>query len=600
MSSWIIQYNPTANLGFDMSFDSSMLHILKFDFNDKLVGGTIRHIQQVDAHTVVIKILGRTGTQFLLLSAHPMNARVHFINQPSKGQKQSHFANFLINHLVRGEITQIEQIGWDRILKITIDPFVEILKSAPKSLIVELMGKHSNIVLVEEDSQQILESIKHIDDTMSRFRVVLPGEVYELPPQQEKLDPIQVSQREFVAAFQDQPDISWRTIMNVIDGINPTLAKEIVYRTGEGRTLEQLWDVFQGIRVYFDPDRAVPQVTINPQDPHDILGVSILPLTQIENSEIKDFDTLSQALDFFHDMVATKEMIQSQRYTLNQVLTKRHDAVERKLVSLRRDLANADQAEQYRVKGELLMANLHQVEPGQKRIMAQNYYDSDLKTISIDLDPQVSPSQNAQRYFRKYNKAKRGKSVINQLIADNEAEIEVLGHYCFGLESSQTLDDFLSLRSEFEKKGWVSDKSKRKNDNQTVGTFRKYISPDGFQIYVGRNSVENDLLLRRVAKSQDMWLHARQIHGSHVIIRNPEKKPGIPMPTLLQAAQLAAVFSKAKHSNHVPVDYTWAKHVVKRRGIGFVHYTHQKTLNVEPKIQQTEAKLVDMYDVESH
>jgi predicted ribosome quality control (RQC) complex YloA/Tae2 family protein len=252
------------------------------------------------------------------------------------------------------------------------------------------------------------------------------------------------------------------------------------------------------------------------------------------------------------------------------------------------------------VKGELLMANLHQVEPGQKRIMAQNYYDSDLKTISIDLDPQVSPSQNAQRYFRKYNKAKRGKSVINQLIADNEAEIEVLDHYCFGLESSQTLDDFLSLRSEFEKKGWVSDKSKRKNDNQTVGTFRKYISPDGFQIYVGRNSVENDLLLRRVAKSQDMWLHARQIHGSHVIIRNPEKKPGIPMPTLLQAAQLAAVFSKAKHSNHVPVDYTWAKHVVKRRGIGFVHYTHQKTLNVEPKIQQTEAKSVDMYDVESH
>ena len=582
-----------------MSFDSSMLHILTSDFNDKLIGGTIRHIQQVDAHTVIIRVAGRTGTQFLFLSAHPMTARVHFIDQPSKGQKQSHFADFLSKHLVRGEITQIEQVGWDRILKITIDPFVEILKGTPKSLIIELMGKHSNIILVEEARQRILESIKHVDGTMSRFRVVLPGEVYELPPQTEKLDPIQVSMHEFVTAFQDQSDIAdidWRTIMNMVDGINPTLAKEIVFRTGTGRTLEQLWDVFQEICAYFHPDRAVPQVAINPQDPQDVLGVSILPLTQIENSEIKNFDTLSQALDFFHAMVATREMIRSQRYTLDQVLTKRRDAIERKLVSLRHDLANADHAEQYRVKGELLMANLHRIEPGQKRIMVQNYYDSDLEIVPIDLDPQVSPSYNAQRYFSKYNKAKRGKSVINQLIADNAAEIEVLDHYYLGLESSQTFDDLLSLRSEFEKKGWVTDKSRKKNDNQTAGTFRKYISPDGFQIYVGRNSVENDLLLRRVAKSQDMWLHARQIHGSHVIIRNPEKKPGIPMPTLLQAAQLAAVFSKAKHSNHVPVDYTWVKHVVKRRGVGFVHYTHQKTLNVEPRIQHMEIESSDVYD----
>ena len=596
----IILHNPTTNLGFDMSFDSSMLHILTSDFNDKLIGGTIRHIQQVDAHTVIIKISGRTSTQFLFLSAHSTNARVHFTNQPPKGQKQSHFANFLIKHLVHGEITQIEQIGWDRILKITINPFVEILKGTPKSLIIELMGKHSNIVLVEEDSQQILESIKHIDDTMSRFRLVLPGEVYKLPPQQEKLDPIQVNQHEFITAFQDQPDINWRTIMNVIDGINPTLAKEILFRTGTGKALEQLWHIFQEIRAYFNPDQAVPQVAINPQNPQDVLGVSILPLTQIENSEIKNFDTLSLALDFFHAMVATREMIQSQRYTLNQVLTKRHDAIERKLVSLRHDLKNADQAEQYRIKGELLMANLHQVEPGQTRVMAQNYYDSDLKTVPIDLDPQVSPSHNAQQYFRKYNKAKRGRSVINQLIADNEAEIEVLDHYHLGLKSSQTLDDLLSLRSEFEKKGWISNKAKRRNDSQTTSTFRKYTSPDGFQIYVGRNSAENDLLLRRVAKSQDMWLHARQIHGSHVIIRNPEKKPGIPMPTLLQAAQLAAVFSKAKHSNHVPVDYTWAKHVVKRRGIGFVHYTHQKTLNVEPKISQMEVKSLDTHDIKSN
>ena len=277
--------------------------------------------------------------------------------------------------------------------------------------------------------------------------------------------------------------------------------------------------------------------------------------------------------------------MQRQFQALRQMLKKRQQAVERKLNQLWDDLETADKAEVFRQKGELLTANLHRIKPGQVEVEVLDYYDSDLKMRKLRLDPGMSPSQNAQQLFKQYTKAKRGWSVIQQLVSDNEAELEVIDHYRIQVETADTIEGLLSIRRQLASKGWISDKSRSKSrNNQSETTFRRYTSPDGFQIYVGRNSNENDLLLRRVAKSNDMWLHARQIHGSHVIIRNPERKPGIPMPTLLLAAQIAAANSKARHSSHVPVDYTWFKHVMKRRGPGLVHYTHQKTLSVEPRV----------------
>ena len=587
-----------------MSFDSLALHLVTDELRRTILNGTIRHIQQLNPHSIVLKISQSTTSHFLLISTHSVHARAHLIERPPRGQSRSHFADFLMKHVMRGQITAVEQVGLDRVLKLTIAPTSEVLEAAPKAIIAEVMGKYSNIILVDEASGNILESIKHIDETMSRYREVLPGLTYTPPPQQDKWHPLKLDQDAFFNLIENQK-VGWRFLFNQIDGLSPTLAKEIIARVNDSATLDDLWRAYQQVVGCFQSSDSRPQVLIEadnvPENPGSdegasypnrlddgdkVVAVSALKLTQFPNTESRHFETMSEALSAYYDAVTREEAIQSERNTLRQILDKMTTALERKQVSLRQDLENAEQAEDYRIKGELLTANLHQVERGQTVIQVQNYYSPDLSVLPIELDPQIGPSENAQQYFKKYTKAKRGVSVIHRLIADNEAEQEALQAYASEVEEAKGLKQLRGIQSEFIKKGWIKETKRQSKQIESAGAFRKYTSPDGFQIYVGRNSKENDLLLRRIASSRDMWLHAKQIHGSHVIIRNPENKPGIPMPTLLKAAQIAAFFSKAQHSSYVPVDYTWFRYVVKPKGTapGFVNYTHEKTLHVEPSV----------------
>ena len=587
-----------------MSFDSLALHLVTDELRHTILNGTIRHIEQLNPHSIVLKISQSTKTHFLLISTHSIHARAHLIERPPKGQSRSHFADFLMKHIMRGQITAIEQVGLDRILKLTIAPASDVIEASPKSIIAELTGKYSNVILIDEATGNILESIKHIDETMSRYREVLPGLPYTPPPQQDKWHPLKLDQDTFISLVENR-EVGWRFLFNQIDGLSPTLAKEIIARVGDQSTLANLWEAYQQVVRCFQSAHSQPQVLIEAgnsvkqsqpepegsnhvylRDSDKVVAVSALKLTQFPSTESRFFQTMSDALSAYYDAVIRDEAMQSERNALRQILNKMTAALERKQVSLRHDLANAEQAEDYRIKGELLIANLHQVERGQTIIEVQNYYAPDLSVLPIELDPQLNPSDNAQQYFKRYTKAKRGVSVIHRLIADNEAEQEALQAYISEVEEAKGLKELRAIQSEFVKKGWIKETKRQSKQSESAGAFRKYTSPDGFQIYVGRNSKENDLLLRRIASSRDMWLHAKQIHGSHVIIRNPENKPGIPMPTLLKAAQIAAFFSKAQHSSYVPVDYTWFRYVVKPKGTasGFVTYTHEKTLHVEPSL----------------
>ena len=585
-----------------MSFDSLALHLVIQELQDTIFNGTIRHIEQLNPQSIALKVSQGAEVHYLLISAHAVHARTHLVKRPPKGGEKSHFAEFLMKHILRGRITRIEQIGWDRVLKLSIEPKTGIIEKAPRSIIAEFMGKHSNIILIDEATGKILESIKHIDETMSRYREVLPGVTYMPPPKQDKLDPLTLDGGNFVSLVEGQGEvINWRFLFNQIDGLSPTLAKEIIVRAGDSPTPDQLWEAYQQIAAPFNPAHSQPQVLIVRQpveaaiqsdtlhllnDSKELVAISALELHQFPHTESIPFKTMSEALSAYHDGIARIEEIRSERHALDQVLNKLTAAIDRKLVSLHRDVANAEKSEDYRIKGELLTANLHRLKRGQTLIEVQNYYSPELSSLQIELDPQRSPSENAQGYFKKYTKAKRGREVLNRLIADNEAEREALRSYALEVENANTLEELLAIRSEFAQKGWIKKRGRRKQKGRSEGTFRKYTSPNGFQIYVGRNSKENDLLLRQIASPRDMWLHAKQIHGSHVIIRNPENKPGIPMPTLLQAAQIAASFSKARHASHVPVDYTWMRYVVKPKGsaAGFVTYTREKTLYVEPKV----------------
>jgi predicted ribosome quality control (RQC) complex YloA/Tae2 family protein len=600
-----------------MSFDSLALHLVVHELHDTILNGQIRHVEQLDRQSITLKVSQKAETYRLLISAHPVQARTHLIERPLKGQEESHFANFLMKHITRGRIAAIEQIGWDRVLKITIELKTDVIESSPRSIIAEFMGKHSNIILIDEATGKILESIKHIDGTLSRYREILPGLHYTPPPRQEKLHPLTLNYEIVASLIENQKELNWRFLFNGIDGLSPTLAKEIIVRAGDSPTPNQLWEAYQQIIVPFNPVHSQPQVLIanslcatssdqdsSPADAvmsepgatlgllndnNELVAVSALQLRQFPHTESIPFETMSEALSAYYDTIARVEAIKLERHTLNQVLDRLSVAIDRKLILLHKDLADSEKADDYRIKGELLTANLHCLKRGQTCVEVQNYYSPKLSPLKIELNPQRSPSENVQQYFKRYTKAKRGLSVINQLIADNKAEQEVLRAYALEVEKASTLEELLAIRSEFAKKGWIKSGKQGKKKGISETTFRKFTSLNGFQMYVGRNSKENDLLLRRIATARDMWLHAKQIHGSHVIIRNPENRPDIPMPTLLQAAQIAAFFSKARHTSYAPVDYTWARYVVKPKGSapGFVTYTREKTLYVEPGLPQT-------------
>lgn len=564
-----------------MSFNSLALRIVTQELREALIGGTIRHIEQANAHTLSFKIGRVPETHWLTLSAHSVHARAHLIQKPPPGQKQSYLADFLTTHLRRGTITDIEQLGWDRILKITVQPVSdEPIQPSPKAVIVEMMGKHSNIILIDASDDRILESLKRIDETMSRHREILPGETYILPPQQGKVDPLTLDAAAFAELFDGQTDVSWRQLFNKIDGFSPTLAKEVVARAAE----TELWDAYQQVIAYFDPKYASPQLLTDGDEP---IAASSLSLQQFPNAVSQAFNTMNDALAAYYDAITLKENIVSERGTLTQALTKQKSLLQRKAKALQSDLERAEKAEEYRIQGELLLANLHVITRGQERVELQNYYSLELEKLSIPLNPEQSPSENAQTYFKKYTKAKRGRSRIQQLISDLDADQETLELYVSELASTDTLEALQKLRAAFVQNGYLKAPQRGKQKQEvSEGPFRRYTSTNGFQMYVGKNSQSNDLLLRQIAKPSDMWLHAKQIHGSHVIIRNPENRPDIPMPTLLQAAQLAAYYSKAHHASNVPVDYTWARYVVKRKGnvAGYVHYTREKTLYVEPAV----------------
>ena len=564
-----------------MSYDSLALRVIAKELREAILGGTIRHIEQANAHTFSFKVGHAAETRWLTLSAHSVHARAHLIDKPLPAQKQSYLADFLTTHLRRGKITEIEQIGWDRILKITVQPVSdEPIQPSPKAVIAELMGKHSNIILIDASDDRILESLKRIDETVNRHREILPGETYTLPPQQGKVTPLIPDKETFAELFDGQSEVGWRELFSKIDGFSPTLAKEVVARAAE----TDLWDAYQQVIAYFDPANATPQLLMGGDEP---IAASALPLHQYPNATAQAFDTMNDAIAAYYDAITLKERIISERNVLKQALKKQKNLLRRKAKALQNDLDRAEKSEDYRIQGELILANLHTMTRGQEQVELQNYYSPELEKLTITLNPEQTPSENAQAYFKKYTKAKRGYARIQQLISDLDADQETLQLYVSELESAKTLEDFQRLRGVFTENGYLKTPQNRKQKQQAgEGPFRRYTSTNGFQMYVGKNSQSNDLLLRQIAKPSDMWLHAKQIHGSHVIIRNPENRPDIPMPTLLQAAQLAAYYSKAHHASNVPVDYTWARYVVKRKGnvAGYVHYTREKTLYVEPAV----------------
>ncbi|PAD31385.1 Rqc2 family fibronectin-binding protein [Paenibacillus sp. 7523-1] len=547
-------------------------------------GGRISKIHQPNGHDVVLTLRAQRGNSKLLISASPTYPRVHFTEKTFLNPTEAPmFCMLLRKHCEGAIIEEIRQIGMERIIHIDVRQRDELGDVSVKRIIIELMGRHSNIVLLDPVTGTILDGIHHVTPSISSYRVIMPGFSYTAPPEQHKVNPLEVNSAEFIKGYSETVEEAARWLVNSFSGLSPLIAGEIAARASDtdngdaSAEANALWNAFDSVMGPVRDNNYTPITGLNAKGK---MIFSAVRLQSIQDAE-KTYDTMSKCMEDYFGDKAERDTVKQKVSDLLRFLQNERSKNVKKLDNLNKDLLEADDAEKYRLWGELLFASLHQISKGDKSVELVNFYDEDQATITIALDPLLTPSDNAQRYFKRYNKYKNSLAVIHEQLGKTKDEIVYLDNLLQQL-SIASMNDIEEIREELVQQGYLRDrnkkgKKKKKNDRPTVHQFT---STEGIDILVGKNNLQNEYVTNRLASANDTWLHTKDIPGSHVVIRSTDFGEA----TLEEAAQLAAYFSQAKESSSVPVDYTFIRHVRKPSGAkpGFVIYDHQKTLFVTP------------------
>ena len=540
-----------------MSFDGFFLHHMIEELRRELVNGRIQKINQPFEQELVLQIRSNRQSHRLLLSAHPVFGRIQLTQTTFENPAQpSTFIMVLRKYLQGAVIESIEQVENDRIVEITVSNKNEIGDHIQATLIIEIMGKHSNILLVDKSSHKILEVIKHVGFSQNSYRTLLPGSTYIAPPSTESLNPFTVKDEKLFEILQTQ-ELTAKNLQSLFQGLGRDTANE----------LERLLvsDKLSTFRNFFSQETK-PCLT----------ETSFSPIL-FENSVGEPFASLSDLLDTYYKDKAERDRVKQQASELirrveNELQKNRH-----KLKKQEKELLATDNAEEFRQKGELLTTFLHQVPNDQDQVTLDNYYTN--QPITITLDKALTPSQNAQRYFKRYQKLKEAVKYLTELIEETKATI-------LYLESVETvlnqagLEEIAEIREELIQTGFIRRRQREKIQKRKKP--EQYLASDGKTIiYVGRNNLQNEELTFKMARKEELWFHAKDIPGSHVVISG-NLNPSDEVKT--DAAELAAYFSKGRLSNLVQVDMIEVKKLNKPTGgkPGFVTYTGQKTLRVTP------------------
>ncbi|MCY7440641.1 NFACT family protein [Bacillus altitudinis] len=559
-----------------MSFDGIFTYGMTNELQETLTGGRISKIHQPYKHELIFHIRSKGKNHKLLLSAHPSYARVqlteHHDDNPSEPPM---FCMLLRKHLEGGFIERFEQIGLDRVIVLHVRSRNEIGDEQTRKLYIEIMGRHSNLILVEDETEQIIDGLKHLSPSVNSYRTVLPGHQYLLPPAQQKLNPFDVTKEDILKHLRFQEGKIANQIVDTFSGVSPLFAKEAVHRAGlanQETIPSTLLEMFQLIQAH----SFTPQLTRKDGKEYFYL----LELQHVDG-DMKTFDSLSELLDRFYFGKAERDRVKQQAADLERFVANEKKKNENKLKKLTRTLEESQNAHKYQLYGELLTANIYAIKKGDKEATVINYYDEEGGEITITLKTNKTPSENAQAYFTKYQKAKNAVEAVNEQIERTHEEIVYFDELIQQL-SSASPKDLEEIREELVEGKYLRPKQKRnaKKKKPSAIQLEAYESSQGVPILVGKNNKQNEYLTTKAAARDDIWLHTKDIPGSHVVIRHkaPDEQ------TLLEAAQIAAYFSKAKESSSVPVDYTKIRHVKKPNGAkpGFVTYDQQQTLFVTP------------------
>jgi predicted ribosome quality control (RQC) complex YloA/Tae2 family protein len=560
---------------FPMSFDGVFTKAIVDELKSSIKGGRINKVQQPYKNEVILTIRSGGTNHKLLLSAHPSYARVHISKEAYDNPAlPPMFCMLLRKHLEGAIIEDIYQVEADRIIIFEVKGRNEIGDISYKQLIIEVMGRHSNIVLVDKSRNTILDSVKHISYAVNSYRAILPGQTYIYPPEQHKQNPFMANEDDVLKKLDFNSGKLDRQIVDQFAGISPLFSKEVIFESGlANRT--SVPKAFVQLIQEVKTNSITPSITTSAGKE----AFYLFPLKHL-NGESKSFSTLSEMLDRYYFGKAERDRVKQQANDVERFIGNEKSKNEKKIEKLKTTLKDAEKAEEFQRFGELLTANLYAAKKGIKEIEVINYYDEMGGTVVIDLDPRKTPSENAQKYFSKYQKAKNAVSIVMEQIEKAHEEVDYFDRLMQQVEVASP-KDIEEIREELIEGGYIRERQRKKKKPQNAKPILDhFVASNGTEIIVGKNNKQNDYLTNKLAARDEIWLHTKDIPGSHVVIRSKEPDE----ETILEAALLAAYFSKARNSSSVPVDFTRVRFVKKPSGAkpGFVIYENQQTVYVTP------------------
>ena len=573
-----------------MPLDAIFLSALTAELNETLPGSRIDKIQQPERDSVLLQIRSlQAGNRKLLLSASSNHPRIHYTQARYENPAQPPmFCMLLRKHLAGGRILSLRQLPLERAVDLCVESADELGELSEKHLFLELMGRNSNLILTGPDGR-IIDCLRRVDFEMSEKRQVLPGLFYREPPAQGKLDFRDETLEGLYDALGavDHPTTLDRWLMDRYGGISPLIARELAYLV-TGRTDPDLTTLDRGT-LAAGLLRELKALTRDFVPTRLLLGgerkdFSFRPIRQYEGYMSQDrFPGFSELLEDFFAGRAQAERMRVRTQTLHKTLTNQLSRVRRKLANQEKELEATYDRERLRQLGDILTANLHAIQRGQTRLTAVDFYDPEMREIEIPLNVTLSPQQNAAKYYKDYNKAKHAERFLTEQIALGRTEEAYLASVLEALSRAETERDISDIRAELAEGGYLKQTDRKTQMKIPPSKPMSFQSSDGFQILVGRNNRQNDLLTTKLAYKTDLWLHVQKAHGSHVIIASAGAQ--VPDRTITEAAELAAWYSQARQGHNVPVDLCPVRQVKKPAGAkpGMVVYENYRTVYVTPK-----------------
>lgn len=571
-----------------MAFDGITIAAVTAELRKTILDGRIYKIVQSEADELLLTIKNHGGQYRLLISADASLPLIYLTNRNKQAPMTApNFCMLLRKHLQNARIVDIRQPDFERVIELTLEHLNELGDVCRKKLMVEVMGKHSNIIFTEEPSDgerpRIIDSIKHISGMVSTVREVLPGREYYIPKTQEKANPLEADAQAVIAAVTARPEPLYRAIYSSFTGISPLIAQEICFRAkvdgdrpADAQTPQELAGLAESFLTMMrgiSRQEFAPNIVYEGQEPREYAAVC---LSMYEGERTDGYESISELMEEYYAQKSALTRIRQKSADLRKIVQTALERSAKKYDLQRKQLADTEKREQYRVYGELLHTYGYHVPEGAPSLEALNYYTNEM--ITIPLDPTLSAGENAKKYFDRYGKLKRTNEALTDLIRETKDQMEHLESVMTALDIAEKEEDLVPIKEELVESGYIRRHGGGKRERITSRPFH-YISSDGFHMYVGKNNYQNEELTFQFAVGGDWWFHAKGIPGSHVIVKAEGKE--LPDRTYEEAAALAAHFSKGAKQDKVEVDYTLRKNVKKPNGAkpGFVvYYTNYSML----------------------